>query len=246
MARSETRAGGRGGGRVALVAVLLAALLLAALAPGARADERPPRAVGIHRRGGWLGVSVSLRDLFGPTDGERLRSGFVSRVVLRVELYPEGSKQPIAVANRRADVLYDLWDERFRVAVVDRYGIKSFLVPSERDAIELSTTLLAFEVTELARLRPGAAYRLRFRADLNPLSEDLVAEVKKWLVRPAGRGGAGDSMFGSMVSIFVNPEIENSERQITFWSQAFVAVPPAVLPEAPRAVTPGAMPGARR
>jgi hypothetical protein len=233
--------GGRGRRRAPLAAaLLLPPLLLLALAAGARADERPPRTVGIHRRGGWLGASVSLRDLFGPTESERLRSGFVSRVVLRVEIYPEGGKQPIAAANRRADVLYDLWDERFRVAVVDRYGIKSFLVPSEREAIELSTSLLAFEVTELARLRPGAAYRLRFRADLNPLSEDMVQEVKRWLVRPPGQGGAGDSMFGSVVSIFVKPQIENSERQITFWSQPFVGVPPAVMPASPPGLTPGA------
>jgi hypothetical protein len=185
-------------------------------------DERPPRTVGIHRRAGWLGVSVSLRDLFGPADGERLRSGFVSRVVMRIELYPEGGKKPIARADQRADILFDLWDERFRVAVVDRKGIKPLpTVATEREAIELATALFAFEVTELARLQPLAIYRLRFRADLNPLSEDLVQEVKRWLVRPPGQGGAGDSMFGSFVSIFVNPQIEESERQITFWSQPF-------------------------
>jgi hypothetical protein len=198
------------------------AQLLPLLMGEARADERPVRQVGIHRKGGWLGVSVSLRDLFGPGDGERLRSGFVSRVVLRVELYPEGGKKPIARADRRADILFDLWDERFRVAVVDRYGIRpTRAFTTEREAIELATALLAFEVTELARLQPQAVYRFRFRADLNPLSEDLVQEVKRWLVRPPGQGGAGDSMFGSFVSIFVNPQPEESERQITFWSQPF-------------------------
>ena len=177
------------------------------------ADRRPP----------WLTTSVSLRDLFGPTDGERLRSGFVNRVVIRVELWPEGGRQPIALADRHAELLFDLWDERFRLRVADRYGIKERDAATEREAIESATALVGFEVVELGRLVPNAVYRLRFRADLNPLSEDLVNEVKRWLVRQPGQGraGAGDSVFGSVVNIFVNPQIDESERQITFWSQPF-------------------------
>ena len=37
-------------------------------------------------------------------------------------------------------------------------------------------------------------------------------------------------MFGSVVSIFVNPQIEDSERQITFWSQPFRVAPPMRMP----------------
>jgi hypothetical protein len=77
----------------------------------------------------------------------------------------------------------------------------------------------------MARLRPGAEYVLAVRGDLNPISEDLLIEVRRWLVQPARgqrRLGAGDSFFGSFVSIFVNPRIEDSERQVRFVSQPFV------------------------
>jgi len=33
-------------------------------------------------------------------------------------------------------------------------------------------------------------------------------------------------VFGSVVSIFVNPHVEESDRQITFWSQPFLGGPP--------------------
>jgi len=36
-----------------------------------------------------------------------------------------------------------------------------------------------------------------------------------------GRLAPGDSFFGSFVSIFVNPHIEDSERRIQFISQSF-------------------------
>jgi len=205
-----------------------AVLLLAVVQALALADERPPRLVGLHRRDGRLACSVGLQDLIWSTDHERLRSGFVHRVVIRAELFRDGERRPTAIADRRADILYDLWDERFRVSVVDRDGLREYTAGTVREAILLATVLNRFVVGELPRLVPGAIYRLRFRADLNPLSEDLVQEVRRWLVRAPGQGraGASDSVFGSVVSIFVNPHVEESDRQITFWSQPFLGGPP--------------------
>jgi hypothetical protein len=75
-------------------------------------------------------------------------------------------------------------------------------------------------VTELSCLAPGTRYFLRFEGQLNPLSEDLVADVRRWLVRPPGQGRAsGDSVFGSFISFFVNPRIDESEREVSFDSQ---------------------------
>jgi hypothetical protein len=64
---------------------------------------------------------------------------------------------------------------------------------------------------------------LNIRADLNPISEELVTNVRRWLSRPSGRGktGSGDNFFGSFVSVFVNPRIEDSERLVQIVSQTF-------------------------
>jgi hypothetical protein len=208
--------------------VLGLALLLAAPSPAARADERAPRMVGVHRAEGRLAVSVGLQDLFWPEDVERrLRSGFQSRVLLRVELWREGDKQPTARVFRRSDIVYDIWDERFRITNLDTGPPVRSQTAAPGEAIEAATALRRFPVTDLVNLVPGAVYQLRFWAYLNPLSEELVKDVRRWLLRPPGQGrsGAGESFFGSMVSIFVNPNIEESERQLSFRSQTFVARP---------------------
>ena len=71
-------------------------------------------------------------------------------------------------------------------------------------------------------LDPAATYQLRFRADLNPLRPELAQDVRRWLVRPPGQGrSSSDGVFGSFISVFVNPRIEESERQISFPSQPF-------------------------
>jgi hypothetical protein len=131
-----------------------------------------------------------------------------------------------------------------------RHADGSIVTTSAADAQEVPTEVtreapfysdLKQEQIPVRSLQPGdlLEYKIRIvrtkpevavRGDLNPISEDLLIEVRRWLVQPARgqrRLGAGDSFFGSFVSIFVNPRIEDSERQVRFVSQPFVlGVPP--------------------
>ena len=202
--------------------------LLALLGAG-QAHAAPPavRTAGIARKADKLVVSVGLQDLFGPRDIERLLSGFSTRVLIRVALVREGSDEPIVQAMRLAEIVYDLWDEKLRVRLsTDRPGVtETEVVATPKAAVDLATSLVAFPVVEVGRLDPGTSYHLNLRADLNPISEELVTNVRRWLSRPSGRGrsGSGDSFFGSFVSVFVNPRVDDSERLLQVVSQSFVA-----------------------
>jgi hypothetical protein len=209
-------------------AALLAAALGSLIAPAARAEPIPRRQTGIGRRDGNLIVSVGLQDLFSPVERARLSSGFATRILIRVHLRREGAPDPVAVAFQRAEIVYDLWDERFRVRVTAGPGSERSIETTSIDqAIAAATALLRFPVAPLGVLQPGERYVVAVRGDLNPLSPELLAEVRGWLREPTGRerrpgaGGGGDSFFGSFVTVFVNPQIEDSERQIRFLSQTF-------------------------
>jgi hypothetical protein len=215
--------------RVAAAAgVALAALSLGAAAVVHAADPLPIRFTGVERGGGKLLVSVGLQDLIDGADRQRLTSGFATRVLIRVYLHQEGVTDPVAVAFQRAEIVYDLWDEKFRVRVTRDTGAGTDVKIGARtidDVIWRTCTLWRFPVADLRQLQPGARYFLAFRADLNPISEELMADVRRWLVQPPRgqrRVGAGDSVFGSFVSIFVNPRVEDSERQVRFLSQTFL------------------------
>jgi hypothetical protein len=199
-----------------------------AVSRSARADERPARQVGVHRGRdpgaprGWVGLSVSARDLFTPKDMTRLRSGFVVRVVIRVDLVRERTGESVASQAHHSEILFDLWDERFRVQVAERGALSERQFATPEEAIEAATALVRFRVADQAAVDPNVVYKFRVRADLNPLSDELVADVRKWMKTPGqGRTGSGDSVFGSFVSFFVNPRIDESERQISFSSQPF-------------------------
>ncbi len=202
--------------------------LLALLGAGtASAAPSAPRIAGIAREAGHLVVSVGLQDLFGPRDVERLLSGFSTRVLIRVALMRDGADAPVARAMRLAEIVYDLWDEKLRVRIsTGKPGVaETKVVATPKAAVDLATSLVAFPVAEMANLEPGARYHLSLRADLNPISEELVSNVRRWLSHPSGRGrsGSGESFFGSFVSVFVNPRIDDSERLLQVVSQSFAA-----------------------
>jgi hypothetical protein len=225
----------------AAAAVVTASVLAAAAPRPARAaDPVPTRQVGVSVIQGRVSVSVGLQDLFGEPERQRLKSGFATRVLIRAALEEASTGEPVALVVQRAEIVYDIWDEKFNVRTSDGMGIERRTVaPTVDEAIWRAAVLVDFPIVEAWRLRPGERYTLAVRGDLNPISEDLLIEVRRWLVQPARgqrRLGAGDSFFGSFVSIFVNPRIEDSERQVRFVSQAFTlgALPPPPPPPKPQ------------
>lgn len=223
----------------AAVAAFIAVVAAAAADPRpARADEPlPQRSTGAVVKNGQLMISVGLQDLFGAAERQHLTSGFSTHILIRVALQDAGTAdgEPLALALQRAEIVYDIWDEKFSVRVTRGLGAELRALASNADeAIWRATALWQFPVAETKRLRPGGRYVVLVRGDLNPISEDLLADVRRWLVQPARgqrRLGAGDSFFGSFVSIFVNPRIDDSERQVRFVSQPFML--PSHLPPAP-------------
>ena len=199
-------------------------------------------------KNGQLLISVGLQDLFGPAERQHLTSGFSTRILIRVALQDATREdgEPLALAVQRAEIVYDIWDEKFSVRVTRGLGAElRALAPTADEAIWRATALWQFPIADTSRLRAGGRYVVLVRGDLNPISEDLLADVRRWLVQPARgqrRLGAGDSFFGSFVSIFVNPRIEDSERQVRFVSQPFAL--PAPLPPPPP--TAAGAPGGRR
>jgi hypothetical protein len=204
-------------------AALLALAVALAGPPAWAADPLPTRTNGLHWTGRRLSVSVGVPDLIDPVHIERLSSGFATRVLIQTWLYPVDGRGAVSQSFRHTQIVYDLWGETFNVVI--RTALPGppevHTVKTAAEAMALATSLVDFPVGDFGRWPVRAIGRLFVRADLNPLSQDAVTELRRWLARPPAQGrlGPGDSFFGSFVSIFVNPQIEESERRIEFLSQ---------------------------
>lgn len=200
-----------------------AALCALCLAGPAGAEEAAQRPFVVERTDAALLVSVGYHDLFDAHGRQKLDSGFWNRVVVRVNTRALGQDSPVALAARTCRVRREVWEELYEVQLEDHTGRSTKRLGTAAQAIAHCAALRRFPVASMSALGPGR-HSVEVIAELNPMSQELVEEVRRWIRSPQGtqrRLGQGSNFFGSVVSIFVNPSIGRSDRMLQFRSQVF-------------------------
>lgn len=207
--------------KAALVTSAVISLLF--VAP-ARAEDAPPEVVKMRfvERGALLHVTTKIGKLFDRAAYEALDSGFASTIVIRMWVYPRDSTDPVAFNLINRQVLYNLWDEVYELRFVDPTGTKVFKERRKAEALTRLTNLDDLAVARLADLPYGQVFLLAMEVQLNPVSKETLAQVRRWLSQGNGGGlDRGGAFFGSFVSVFVNPKIPDADRALRVRSQPF-------------------------
>jgi hypothetical protein len=212
--------------RALLGAVLLLSLALPPRPSGAQPAPQPAHPAALPPRQAnyaWdrdlLRASFSYRDILDDELSKKLSSGLPLVIVMRAYLYREGADEPVALAPRVCRVVYDLWDEVYRVHVSE----------PERDRDQAAVLDGVFRLCAEARdlpivrrslLAAGQRYFLAVVVDVNPVSQEIVDQMRRWMSRPTGSTGIGpsDALFGSFVQLFVR-QIATSDKTLTFRTQ---------------------------
>jgi hypothetical protein len=217
------------GRSVACALALAAALLSALFADSARAQSIPLRRAGIHwTRESTPTLDVSIRDVASSETAKRkLMSGLPQLLTLRVVGYTSASQpKSLSATVRSCRVVYDLWEEVFRVQLGTAQSDAAFRAKTVEEVLDRCLVLRKAVVgtAEDYRRHRGRDIYFAVLAELNPLSAQTVQRIRGWLARPAGDRMEGEAFFGSFVSLFVNHRIGQAERIVRFRSQS-VRVP---------------------
>lgn len=213
------------GSRRSLLAVVV--LILVAGAAPARADDNVVRTrMAFAERKQDLVVNTSFTELLDQEAYERLGSGFATTIVARIYVYKEGKDLPVSAVMASFRVVYDLWDEVYVVRIDGPMGRETRRISRRADALKAVTTLDRCPIAALDAIPRGENHYMAMVVELNPVSKELMAEMRRWLTRPAGSASLdrGSSFFGSFVSVFVNPELPQAERVVKLRSQPFYRV----------------------
>ncbi len=203
----------------------VAVLAALALAAAAHADDTTiQHDLRFIERDGLLTIASvpnkgsPLAKLFDLAAYNALASGFTSTVVIRIWLYPKDGTDPIAFVLYERKVLYNLWDEVYELKLDGR------IVKEKRqaDALKHLTSIEDLPVARLSGVPIGQELLLAMQVELNPVSKETLAEVRRWLSQGTGGGlDRGGAFFGSFVSVFVNPKIPEADRVLRVRSQPF-------------------------
>lgn len=200
--------------------VLLVAVLIAS---GVAHGQEVPviQRMDFAERGPDVTVTAQVSRLFDGAAYEALGSGFPTTVVIRLAVYPKDRTAPISFQLLQRRAVYDLWEEVYAVRLEGPGGRQTLRVKYRADALKLLTTIDAVAVARRADVIPEAHYVLGVVAELNPVSAETLAEVRRWLSSSGAGLDRGGSFFGAFVSVFVNPKVPAADRVLRLRSQPF-------------------------
>lgn len=187
----------------------------------AQAQEPPRRRLGVSFRDGGARLTFRARDLLDADAREKLESGLPQTVVMRLYAYAEGQAAPVAMSMRSCRIVYDLWEEVYRVQVESAEADSETIATDLDGVLERCLISRRFPVGTAEDYTDLAGARIYFAAlfEFNPLSPATVERIRRWLARPSGGRVEGEAFFGSFVSLFVNRRIGEAERILRFRSQ---------------------------
>ena len=167
-----------------------------------------------------LRASFSYRDVL--SDGpivQKLSSGLPMVVAMRAHLYREGEDVPVALAARVCRVVYDLWDEVYRIHLSEPERERDQAVVLD-GVLRLCAEARDLPIVRRGLLTPGQPYFLGVVVDVNHVSPEIVEQMRRWMSRPTGSTGIGpsDALFGSFVQLFVR-QMATSDKTLTFRTQ---------------------------
>lgn len=205
----------------------LAVVSLATWASSARADDAPAETAKLPQRQAnfaWdktlLRASFSFRDAIDAPLQQKLSSGLPTVIAMRAYVMREGEQDPVALAVRSCRVVYDLWDEVYRIKVTGPGGERDQAAINVEGVMRQCLEARDLPVVDRALLRAGAGHYLGVIVEINPVSPQMLENMRRWVSRPTGSTNIGpsDALFGSFVGLFVR-NIGASDKTLRFRTQ---------------------------
>jgi len=172
-------------------------------------------------------LNFSERDFVDAGVVAKLQSGLPQTIATRIYVYTDFDRDPVAISAVSCRVVYDLWEGGYRIERQTETSDRTLSVKALEGVIAHCLTFQNHSVGTPATYRNirGSDVYFAVVTELNPLSQDAVQRIRRWLARPAGNELNGNAFFGTFVSIFVGRKLGPADKTLSFRSPA-VGVPP--------------------
>lgn len=212
-------------------AVVIAVLALATRARADSDDQPELQKMRFVETATTLLVSIGppggIGKLFDAPAFDALGTGIPSTVVIRLQITPRDSDTPISEQLITRSVVYDVWDEIYTLRLQEPGNSRTLKVKYRAEALKWLTAMDSVPIAKLAVLPVGQVYVLKMVVELNPVSKETLAEVRRWLSQGSSGGlDRGGAFFGSFVSVFYNPKLADADRTLRIRSQPFYRASP--------------------
>jgi hypothetical protein len=205
------------------VATLASLVTMIALTRSAHADDPPVPLRAAHLY--WedpaqtrLSLSVSFRDVVDSQIQAKLVRGLPTNIVLSAVVLRAGTTVVVGSTVQSCRITWHVWDEAFRVETA---------LPGSPTQPSWTTTIEGvlrrcgearhLYVPTSEHISATAALVVKARILVNPVDEELLKKITRWVNRPTSSGttGPGDALFGAFTGLFLQ-RIGEAERILAF------------------------------
>lgn len=213
--------------RAAGLAVLFGAT---AITGGALAEDALKTPSQLTQRAATLAVekkmvvmTVAYRDAVDDAIQKKLLSGLPTTIAMRGYLFKDTGGDPVALAAKSCKIVYDLWDEVFRITITQAGGQTTTVAVNVEGVLRNCAEVKKLPILERTSMTDTQKYFVAVLVEVNPVSADMLDRIKRWVTRPNGSTSlsSSDSLFGSFVGLFVT-RIQSADKRVQFRSQAFL------------------------
>jgi len=208
-----------------ILATSWSALLLASPAFAQQVDTLPPHDGTFN----WddakraLYANVNFRDAIDPKTRSKLTQGLPTEILFTALVYVADSTVPISTTYQTCRVTWHVWEEMYRVDVTRTNDPKPqrHWTPTINGVLRRCAQTNQLLIADAAQLSPGKAVHLKATVRINPISEELLAKLKRWVSRPAQTATAapGSALFSTFTGLFMQ-RIGDAERTVEFGTRS--------------------------
>ena len=219
--------------RARLGLLVLAVALALTVAPGAGAQQQQPPApasLPVQRANfAWdkslLRASFSFRNVItAPAPlAAKLPDGLPHTIAMRAYVWHDGDSTPTDLVARSCRIVYDLWDEVYRIEITDRAGQRNTAAINADGVARLCAEARDMPIIDRSTLTASQSYFLAVIVDVDPVDPAMLAQLRAQITHPSGSSTItqGSAIFGSFTSLFVRT-VGTSLQTLQFRTQMFV------------------------
>jgi len=173
-----------------------------------------------------LVTDLTFRDVVDSEIRDKLSRGLPTTIVFTATLHRVGVPDVLATTAQTCRVTWHVWEEAYRLEISRPGEIRP---PAWTTTIEGVLRRCA-EVHKLltatrSQVIGDGPLLLQAKVQVNPISEEVLQKIKRWVSRPTGTSTAapGDALFSTFTGLFLQ-RIGEAERILVFTTKPVAPV----------------------
>lgn len=211
--------------RLALAMVLVLGNPQFAWAEEERIPIRSARLLWEDPKQSQLTLTVAFRDVLTQEIQAKLTRGLPTSIILTAGLYAKGSEEPVGTTVQTCRVTWHVWEEAYRIELnrANQPSTPQWTTTLE-GVLRRCGEAKRLPIALTPQFRRTMVLSVRARILVNPIGEELLQKIKRWVSRPTATNASapGDALFGTFTGFFMQ-HVGEAERISIFETTPTVA-----------------------